>query len=83
MGHHKYVIEPKYSNFLAYPIHPPKTTGDPWENEVLPNCGYKVKLEKGVYSVYKNEDDLAAKKPIKYDVRLGGTNTCSQINMID
>jgi len=43
-------------------------TGDPWECEFQPNCGYKLKLEKGVYSVYKNDEDLAANKPINYDV---------------
>lgn len=47
---------------------PPRMTGDPWECEFQPNCGYKLKLEKGVYSVYKNEEDLAANKPINYDV---------------
>ena len=44
-------------------------TGDPWQCEFQPNCGYKFKLEKGVYSVYKSEEDLAANKPINYDVR--------------
>lgn len=52
----------------AHPIHPPKMTGDPWQCEFQPDCGYKLKLEKGVYSVYKNEEDLAANKPINYDV---------------
>jgi len=47
---------------------PPKMTGDPWDCEFQPNCGYKLKLEKGVYSVYKNDEDLAANKPINYDV---------------
>ena len=55
--------------YIAHPIHPPKKNGDPWEAEVLPDCGYKTKLQKGVYSVFKNEEDLAAKKPVKYDVR--------------
>jgi len=52
----------------AHPIHPPKMTGDPWKCDFLPDCGYKLKLEKGVYSVYKNEEDLAANKAINYDV---------------
>jgi len=51
-----------------HPINPPKMTGDPWQCEFQPNCGYKFKLEKGVYSVFKNEEDLAANKPINYDV---------------
>ena len=55
--------------YSAHPIHPPKMTGDPWQCEFQPDCGYKLKLEKGVYSVYKNEEDLAANKPINYDVR--------------
>ena len=54
---------------LEFSNNPPKMTGDPWECEFQPNCGYKLKLEKGVYSVYKNEEALAANKPINYDVR--------------
>jgi len=52
----------------ATPIHPPKMTGDPWECEVLPDCGYKVKLDKGIFHVYRNQEDLLsrAKKPIDY-----------------
>jgi len=46
---------------------PPKMTGDPWACHFQPDCGYKFKLEKGVYSVFKNEEDLASNKPIDYD----------------
>jgi len=46
---------------------PPKMSGDPWACQFQPDCGYKVKIEKGVYSVYKNEEDLASNKPINYD----------------
>jgi len=51
----------------SVPIHPPKMVGDPWACEFQPNCGYKLKLDKGVYSVYKSEQDLAANNNIKYD----------------
>jgi len=52
-----------------FPTHPPKMTGDPWECEMLPDNGYKVKLEKGIFSVYKNQEDLLNrhKKPINYE----------------
>jgi len=46
---------------------PPKMSGDPWACQFQPDCGYRVKIEKGVYSVYKNEEDLASNKPINYD----------------
>ena len=44
--------------------------GDPWKCEFQPNCGYKYQCDKGVYFIYKNEEDLAAKKPINYEVSL-------------
>jgi len=49
------------------PINPPKMMGDPWKCEFQPNCGYKYQCDKGVYFIYKNEEDLAAKKPINYE----------------
>jgi len=42
-------------------------TGNPWDCVFQPDCGYKIQLEKGVYSVYKNEEDKAANKPINYE----------------
>ena len=44
--------------FQAYPIHPPEKDDDhdPWKVDFLEDCGYKTKLESGVYSVYKNEE---------------------------
>ena len=62
--------------FQAYPIHPPEKEDDhdPWKVDFLEDCGYKTKLDSGVYSVYKNEEDLANNKPINYEV-----NKISQI----
>ena len=54
--------------FLDHPIHPPRTETDPWECPVLEDCGYKVKLSKGVFQIYKNEEDLQEDKPINFDV---------------
>ena len=53
--------------FPAFPIHPPEKN-DPWRVDFQEDCGYKFKLERGVYSVYKNEEDLTNNKPINYEV---------------
>ena len=29
-----------------HPIHPPQMEGDPWDCEVLPDCGYSFKIKK-------------------------------------
>jgi len=50
----------------AFPIHPPEKN-DPWKTDFQEDCGYKVKLARGVYSVYKNEQDLTNNKPINYE----------------
>jgi len=63
-SHPKATIQGEKKEFS---INPPKMTGNPWDCEFQPDCGYKTKLEKGVYSVYKNAQDLAAEKPINYD----------------
>ena len=67
-------INISYLLFEAYPIHPPEKEEDPWKVDFQEDCGYKTKLAGGVYSVYKNEEDLANNKPINYEV-----NTISQI----
>ena len=59
------------SSVSAHPIHPPEGDVDPWKIEFLPNCGYKTKVEKGVYKVFKNEEDLASDKPINYEAKFG------------
>ena len=58
-----------YLLFEAYPIHPPEKEEDPWKVDFKEDCGYKTKLTAGVYSVYKNEEDLANNKPINYEVK--------------
>ena len=53
--------------FSDHPINPPEAS-NPWNAEFLPNCGYKIKLEKGVYKIFKTEEDLKSNKPIPYEV---------------
>ena len=53
---------------LAFPIHPPEGANDPWNVEFPPDCGYKVRCEKGVYKVFKNEEDMNNNKPLNYEV---------------
>ena len=53
----------------AHPIHPPEGANDPWNVEFLPDCGYKARCEKGVYKVFKNEEDMNNNKPLNYEVR--------------
>ena len=53
---------------LDHPIHPPRTETDPWDCPVLDDCGYKVNIEKGVFQVYKSQEDLEAKNPVDYSV---------------
>jgi len=52
-----------------HPYHPPRTDGSHWDCEFPPDIGYKVKINKGVYEVYRSEEDLMAraKKPIDYE----------------
>jgi len=49
-------------------IHP-EPRKDPWELEFLPDNGYKFQIVKGVYQVYRSQEDLLsrAKKPINYE----------------
>ena len=54
--------------YSAFPIHPPEGGNDPWNVEFPPDCGYKIRCEKGVYKVYKNEEDMNNNKPLNYEV---------------
>jgi len=49
-------------------IHP-EPRKDPWDLEFLPDNGYKFQIVKGVYQVYRNQEDLLsrARKPINYE----------------
>eukprot|EP00092_Neocalanus_flemingeri_P075416 GFUD01093427.1.p1 GENE.GFUD01093427.1~~GFUD01093427.1.p1 ORF type:complete len:789 (-),score=232.98 GFUD01093427.1:236-2602(-) len=53
---------------LNHPIHPPRTETDPWDCPVPEDCGYKMKIVKGVFQVYRNEEDLQEDKNIDYKV---------------
>ena len=53
---------------LDHPIHPPRTETDPWECPVLDDCGYKVNIERGVFQVYRSQEDLESKSPIDFGV---------------
>merc|ERR1719317_286507 len=63
----KTILERPNILLLEFSNNPPKMTGNPWDCVFQPDCGYKIQLEKGVYSVYKNEEDKAANKPINYE----------------
>ena len=53
---------------LDHPIHPPRTETNPWDCQMLEDCGYKVKISQGVFQVFKDEADLEAEKHIEFDV---------------
>ena len=52
----------------AFPIHPPEGANDPWNVEFPPDCGYKARCEKGVYKVFRTEEDMNNNKPLNYEV---------------
>ena len=64
--------------FQVFPIHPP-VKEDPWKIEFQEDCGYRFQLSKGVYSVYKNDQDLAENKPINYEVSEVYRTTATEI----
>jgi len=51
-----------------HPIHPPKIDRDPWQCEFVPDNGYLFRCEKGVYTVYKDQQALATGNKINYEV---------------
>jgi len=53
---------------LNHPIHPPRTETDPWDTDLLDNCGYKTKLVRGVFQIYKNQDDYDSDTKMNYKV---------------
>ena len=40
----------------------------PWTVDFPPDCGYKVKVERGVYQVFRSQEDMDSNKPINYEV---------------
>jgi len=51
-----------------HPIHPPQMEGDPWDCEVLPDCGYSFKIKKGIFHIYANNEDEEQDKPLPFEV---------------
>ena len=51
----------------AFPIHP-EGVDSPWTVDFPPDCGYKVKVERGVYQVFRSQEDMDSNKPINYEV---------------
>jgi AMP deaminase len=51
-----------------HPIHPPQMEGDPWDCEVLPDCGYTFRIKKGIFHIYANNEDKEQDKPIPFEV---------------
>jgi len=62
------VAKRKAPSLSEHSIHPPPCK-DPWDVEFLPDNGYKVQMVKGVYQVYRSQEDLLsrARKPINYE----------------
>ena len=40
---------------IDHPIHPPRTETDPFDCQVLEDCGYKTNIYKGVFKVVLKE----------------------------
>jgi len=63
-------LQPKLSvdklSLLEHPVHAPKSDGDHWDCQFQEDLGYSYDLQKGVFSVYKNKDDLEAKRPFEF-----------------
>merc|ERR1719220_1601910 len=51
-----------------HPIHPPQMEGDPWDCEVLPDCGYTFKIKKGIFHIYATSEDKEQDKPLPFEV---------------
>ena len=62
-----YVVQPNLCPVSAFPIHP-EGVDSPWTVDFPPDCGYKVKVERGVYQVFRSQEDMDNNKPINYEV---------------
>ena len=49
---------------LYLQVHAPKSSGDHWDAKFLPDLGYFLQIEKGVFRVYKSWEDLARARPL-------------------
>ena len=67
------MIVPNNGLCLDHPIHPPRTETDPWDTDLLDNCGYKTKLVRGVFQIYKNQDDYDNDTKMNYKVDIRTT----------
>ena len=63
-----YVVQPNLCPVSAFPIHP-EGVDSPWTVDFPPDCGYKVKVERGVYQVFRSQEDMDSDTPINYEVR--------------
>ena len=63
-------LQPKLSadklSLLDMPVHAPKSGGDHWDCQFQEDLGYKSQIQKGVFSVFRNKDDIEAKKPLDF-----------------
>jgi len=63
-------LQPKLSadklSLLDMPVHAPKSGGDHWDCQFQDNLGYKSQIQKGVFSVYRNKDDIEGQKPLDF-----------------
>ena len=45
-------------SLLDHQVHAPKSEGNHWECDLQPDLGYLCQIEKGVFRVYRDQDDL-------------------------
>ena len=63
------VNENTWPNFFSdHPIHPPKSSGDPWDCEFPPDLNdFRLKMKEGIMWVYRSESDLNEDNPVVYE----------------
>ena len=49
-----------------YQVHAPKSSGNHWECNFPPNQGYFAVIEKGVFQIYKNKEDMKEGSSINF-----------------
>jgi len=64
-------LEPKQSvdklSLRDNPVHAPRSGGDHWDCIFHQSLGYKFSIQKGVFSVYRSQDDVEAEKPMEFN----------------
>ena len=53
-------------SLLDHQVHAPKSGGNHWECSFPPDQGHLLRIEQGVFKVYRNQEDMEKGKPISY-----------------